>query len=79
MLIWKELRSECWRGAWWQDAEQVYVLWKARQVAEQQGSGAVVVKGGRKGLEEETTSALLDLTVHGLNEDLFSKLMKLMF
>jgi hypothetical protein len=44
-------------SAWacWQEAERAYLLWKARQVADQQGSGAVaVVEGGQEG------KALLD-------------------
>jgi hypothetical protein len=33
----------------WQEAERAYLLWKARQVADQQGSGAVAVEGDEEG------------------------------
>jgi hypothetical protein len=55
----------------WQEAERAYLLWKARQVADQQGSGAVAVRG-RGGQEE----ALVDFAVHGLKRDLFPDLME---
>jgi hypothetical protein len=68
--------AEAWGGCcvvWgmvdWQDAERAYVIWKARQVADQQGSGAVAVGG--EGEEAEARKALLDFAVHGLKEDLF--------
>jgi hypothetical protein len=38
-------------GHGWQEAERAYQLWKARQVADQQGSGAVTVAP----VMEETT------------------------
>jgi hypothetical protein len=59
----------------WQEAEAVYQLWKARQVADQQGSGAVAVKAG-PGAEEE--GALVDWVVHRLKKDLFPDLMEYM-
>jgi hypothetical protein len=59
----------------WQEAERAYQLWKARQVADQEGSGAVVVRGGRRGEERK---ALVDWVVHGLKEDLFPGLMEYM-
>jgi hypothetical protein len=58
--------------AWLQEAERAYLLWKARQVADQQGSGAVAVPRGE---EEE---ALVDYAVHGLKGDLFPELMDYM-
>jgi uncharacterized protein len=36
-------------AAWWQEAERAYLLWKARQVADRQGGGAVAVEGGPGG------------------------------
>jgi hypothetical protein len=55
----------------WQEAERAYLLWKARQVADQEGSGAVAVEG-------EERKALLDFAVHGLKGDLFTDLMEYM-
>jgi hypothetical protein len=49
------------------------LLWRARQVADQQRSGAVAVKGG-----EEVKKALLDFAVHHLKGDLFPELMDYM-
>jgi hypothetical protein len=54
-----------------QEAERAYQLWKARQVADQQGSGAVAVEGGQRG---EEGRALVDWVVHGLKRDLFPDL-----
>jgi hypothetical protein len=65
-----------WRGG--QEAERAYLLWKARQVADQQGSGAVAVGGGRGGQEGEKGKALLDFALHGLKGDLFPDLMEYM-
>jgi hypothetical protein len=65
-----------WRGG--QEAERAYQLWKARQVADQQGSGAVVVPRGRGGLEVKKTRALLDFALHHLKGDLFPDLMDMM-
>jgi hypothetical protein len=59
----------------WQDAERVYLLWKARQISDQQGSGAVAVEGGQRG---EEGRALVDWVVHGLKGDLFSDVMEMM-
>jgi uncharacterized protein len=64
--------------AWWQEAERAYLLWKARQVADQQGSGAVAVPKGWRGAEGEEGRALLDFAVHGLKGDLFTELMEMM-
>jgi hypothetical protein len=61
-----------------QEAERAYVLWKARQVADQQGSGAVAVEGGHEGKEAEEGRALVDWVVHGLKGDLFPDLMEMM-
>jgi hypothetical protein len=44
-------------------------------VADQQGSGAVAVEGGREG---EAGKALVDFAVHGLKADLFPELMEYM-
>jgi hypothetical protein len=43
--------------AWCQEDERAYQLWKARQVTDQQGSGAVAVRGGRGGHEGALTSS----------------------
>jgi hypothetical protein len=59
----------------WQEAERAYLLWKARQVADQQGSGAVAVEGGQ---EAEERKALVDYAVHRLKGDLFPDLMEYM-
>jgi hypothetical protein len=59
-----------------QEAERAYLLWKARQVADQQGSGAVAVEGGQEGEEGEEGKALVDFAVHGLKGDLFPDLME---
>jgi hypothetical protein len=56
-----------------QEAERAYLLWKARQVADQQGSGAVAVQGG-----DEEERALVDFTLHRLKGDLFPDLMEYM-
>jgi hypothetical protein len=61
------------RGGW-QEWERAYQLWKARQVADQQGSGAVTVEGE----EEQAKKALLDYAVHELKGDLFPDLMEYM-
>jgi hypothetical protein len=54
--------------------ERAYLLWKARQVADQQGSGAVAVKGD----EEGEGKALVDYAVHRLKGDLFTGVMEYM-
>jgi hypothetical protein len=59
----------------WQEAERAYQLWKARQVADQQGSGAVAVVGEQ---DVEERKVLLDYAVHRLKGDLFPGLMELM-
>jgi hypothetical protein len=59
----------------WQEAERAYLLWKARQVADQHGSGAVAVEGGQEG---EVKEALVDHVLHGLKGDLFPDLMEYM-
>jgi uncharacterized protein len=66
----------CCLCAWWQEAERAYQLWKARQVADQQGRGVVAVVGGDD--EGEAREALLDFAVHGLKGNLFPDLMKFM-
>jgi hypothetical protein len=75
-------------GACWQEAERAYLLWKARQVADEQGSGAVAVLGlgeeGQQGEEkkeeedDDAHKALVNFVVHGLKGDLFQDLMSLM-
>jgi hypothetical protein len=50
-------------------------LWKARQVADQQGSGEMAVRGRQEG---EEGKALLDFAVHGPKGDLFPDLMEYM-
>jgi hypothetical protein len=62
----------------WQEAERAYLLWKARQVADQQGSGAVAVEGEEGEEEGEERKALLDFAVHGLKGDLFPDLVEYM-
>jgi hypothetical protein len=52
-----------------------YLLWKARQVADQQGSGAVAVPRGRGREERE---ALVDFAVKRLKGGLFPDLMEYM-
>jgi hypothetical protein len=64
--------------AWWQGAEKAYQLWKARQVADRQGSGAVAVRGGAGGQEKEEGEAVVDWVVHGLKGDLFPGFMEYM-
>jgi hypothetical protein len=64
--------------AWWQEAERAYLLWKARQVADQQGSGAVAVPRGNTGEGREAGEALVDFVVHRLKGDLFPDLMEYM-
>jgi hypothetical protein len=56
--------------ALWQEAERAYLLWKARQVADQQGSGAVAVPRGKEG------EALVEYVLHGLKGDLVPDLME---
>jgi hypothetical protein len=67
----------------WQEAERAYVLWKARRRVEQQGAGAVAVKGAasnKRGAAEEPSQdkALLDFAVNRLKADLFPGLMDMM-
>jgi hypothetical protein len=62
----------------WQEAERAYLLWKARQVADQQGSGAVAVPRGRGGLEVKKTRALMDYAVYRMKGDLFPEMMEMM-
>jgi hypothetical protein len=64
--------------ACWQEAERAYQLWKARQVADQKGSGAVAVEGEEGGEEREERKALVDFVVKRLQGDLFPDLMELM-
>jgi hypothetical protein len=66
------------RWCGWQEAERAYLLFKARQVADQQGSGAVAVPRGRGGLEVKKTRALVDFVVKSLKGDLFPDLMEYM-
>jgi hypothetical protein len=47
-------------------------------VADQQGSGAVAVRGESRGQEGEERRALLDFALHGLKGDLFPDLMDMM-
>jgi hypothetical protein len=65
--------------ACWQDAERAYQLWKARQVADQQGRGAVVVVKEEEGKEGEAKEALVDFAVNFLKGDLFPELMDFMW
>jgi hypothetical protein len=65
-----------WRGG--QEADRAYQLWKARRVADQQGSGAVVVRGVPRGQEGEAGEALLDYALNHLKGDLFPDLMDMM-
>jgi hypothetical protein len=58
---------------WWQEAERAYQLWKARQVVDQQGTRAVVVREGRR-----AKRALVDFVVKGMKGDSFSELMEYM-
>jgi hypothetical protein len=69
------VRCYCW--ARWQEAERAYLLWKARQVADQQGGGAVAVPRGRGSLEVKKTRALVDFVVHRMKGDLFPDLMEM--
>jgi hypothetical protein len=62
----------------WQESERAYSLWRAREVADQQGGGAIVVGGGRGGQEGEAQKAILDFALHRLKGDLFPDLMELM-
>jgi hypothetical protein len=62
----------------WQEAERSFLLYKARQVADQQGSGAVAVVGEEEGKEGKEGEAILDYAVHGLKGDLFPSLMEYM-
>jgi hypothetical protein len=82
MLSWISwLRRGALSCAWWQEAERAYLLWRARQVADQQGSGAVAVEGGEEGEAGEAGEAgraLLHFAVHGLKKDLFPGLMEFM-
>jgi hypothetical protein len=58
-----------------QEAVRAYQLWKARQVADQQGRGAVAVRGVSRGKER---AVLLDYALHHLKGDLFTDLMDMM-
>jgi hypothetical protein len=59
----------------WQEAERAYLLWKARQVADQQRSGAVAVEGKEGGARK----AVFDFVVHDLKGDLFPELVDFMW
>jgi hypothetical protein len=63
----------------WQDAERAYQLYKARQVADQQGSGVVAVPRGQEGEEGEAKEALVDFALHELKGNLFPDLMDYMW
>jgi hypothetical protein len=66
-----------WRGG--QEAEIAYQVWKARQVIDRQGSGAVAVKAGEEqGGKGEAKKALLEFVLQHLNGDLFPDLMSMM-
>jgi hypothetical protein len=54
------------------------LVWKARQVADQHGSGAVAVMGAEEGEEGEARTALVDFVVHQLKGDLFPDLVAMM-
>jgi hypothetical protein len=58
----------------WQEAERAYLLFKARQVADQQGSGAVAVRGQ----EGEAARDLANYVVNTMKKDLFPDLMNFM-
>jgi hypothetical protein len=64
--------------SWWQEAEQVYLLWRARQLVDEKGSGAVAVAGWCWGHQAQKTRALVDFAVHRLNGDSFPILMDYM-
>jgi hypothetical protein len=66
------------RGLWWEKAERAYVLWKARQMVDQHGSGAVAVECEEEGEEGEAKEALVDFTMNFLKGDLFSELVDYM-
>jgi hypothetical protein len=77
MISWLRLACRLGHGGW-QDAERAYLLWKARQVADQQESGAVAVEGGQEGEEGEAKEAQVDFAVNFLKGDLFSDLLDYM-
>jgi hypothetical protein len=58
-----------------QEAQKAYMLWKARQMVDQLGSGTAAVLGA----EKYGRSALVDFAIHGLKEDLFSEVMDYMW
>jgi hypothetical protein len=66
--------------AWWQEVERAYLLRKARQVADQQGSGEQEGEGGQEGEagDVDKTRPLMQFALHGLKKDLFPELMELM-
>jgi hypothetical protein len=66
-----------WHGGW-QEAERAYLLWKARQVADQQRSGVMAVEGDEEGEEGEAKEALVNFAVNILKGDLFPELMDYM-
>jgi hypothetical protein len=62
-----------------QEAERAYQLWKARRVADQQGSGAVAVGGWWWwGQEAQKRRAVVDFAVYRMKGDLFADLMEYM-
>jgi hypothetical protein len=61
-----------------QEAERSYLLWKARQVADQQGPGAVAVPRGRRWRCLTPKEAPVDFAVLRLKKDLFPDLMAYM-
>jgi hypothetical protein len=61
-----------------QEGERAYLLWRARQVADEQGGGAVTVVRGQEGKEGEEKEALVAFAVHGLKADLFPDLTALL-
>jgi hypothetical protein len=63
-----------WKWAWWQEAERSYLLWNARQVADQQGPAAVAVASDRGAHRR----VVVGYAVHRLKGDLFPDLMALM-
>jgi hypothetical protein len=75
VVSWLGIMGCCVGNGGWQEAERAYLLWKARQVADQQGSGAITVRGR----EGDVTTAILDFAVHELKGDLFPELMEYMW
>jgi ankyrin repeat protein len=61
-----------------QEYERSYLIWKACEVADRQGDGAVTVVQGGRGGQAEMAHATADFVIHRLKKELIPQLMEFM-